>query len=113
MASVKMMQGDSYAVFVALQIKNTGSVITPDMVSDVEIFVGESIRKLYSAGEVKYDDTMLQWYFIPTQEETFGLEPDGYPVQARVKFRNGGYSVIKGIDVGTLMIGDANSEEVI
>lgn len=113
MASVKMMQGDSYAVFVALQLKDSGSVITPDMVSDVEVYVGDSIRKLYSAGEVRYDDTMLQWYFIPTQEETFGLEPGGYPVQVRVKFRNGAYSFIKGIEVGALTIVDANSEEVI
>ena len=113
MASVKIMQGDSYAVFVALRIRQTGEPITPDMVSEVEITVGESLRKTYSAGEVHYDFDQGLWYFIPSQEETFAMEPDSYEVQARPKFANGQYSTVKGISVGNIIILDANSEEVI
>lgn len=113
MATLRIMQGDSYAVFVRLRLKQTSEPITPDMVSEVEITVGESIRKLYSAGEVKYDSDQDQWYFIPTQEETFAMEPDAYDVQARPKFSNGQYSTVKGISVGTIVILDANSNEVI
>lgn len=113
MATVKMMQGDSYPVFVALNMKDTRDVITPDLVSDVEISVGESLRKTYSSGETLYDSKEREWYFIPTQEETLAMEPDSYEVQARVKFPNGSYSPVKGIKVGTIIILDANSSEVI
>lgn len=113
MATVKMMQGDSYAVFVALRFRETREPITPDMISDVEIHVGDSLRKTYSSGEVMYDEDQKQWYFIPSQQETFALDPDGYKVQARIKFRNGQHSAVRGIDVGTINIDDAHSEEVI
>lgn len=113
MATIKMMQGDSYAVFVSLKLKDTGEPITPDMVSEVEIMVGESLRKTYSSGTVRYDEDEMQWYFIPTQEETLALDPDNYEVQARPKFANGDYSFVKGITVGNILIVDANSNEVI
>jgi hypothetical protein len=113
MATVKMMQGDSYAVFVSLKLKDTEEPITPHMVSEIEITVGESLRKTYTSEEVRYDDEEMQWYFIPTQEETFALEPESYEVQARIKFANGQYSSVKGIVVGNIMIMDASSSEVI
>jgi hypothetical protein len=113
MASVKMMQGDSYAVFVALRLKQTAEPITPDMVSEVEITVGDSLRKTLSAGEVLYDYDQNLWYFIPSQEETLAMDPDSYEVQARPKFANGQYSTVKGISVGNIVILDANSNEVI
>ena len=113
MASIKMMQGDSYAVFVSLRMKETGESITPDMVSDVEICVGDSLRKTYASGEVLYDEELREWYFVPSQEETFTLEPDSYEVQARIKFPNGQYSAVRGIKVGSIVIQDAHSEEVI
>jgi hypothetical protein len=111
MATVRMMQGDSYAIFVDL--KADGSALTPDKVSDIEITVGDSFRKLYSSGEVGYDATMLQWYFLPTQEDTLAMEPNAYEVQIRVKFPNGQYSAVKGVSVGRIIILDAQSEEVI
>lgn len=114
MATVRMMQGDSYAVFVELRFEQTAEPITPDMVSDVEIIVGDSaLRKTYANGEVLYDTEQSQWYFVPTQEETFGLDPDSYEVQVRIKFANGQHSAVKGIDVGNISILDAKSEEVI
>lgn len=113
MASLKIMQGDSYAVFVSLYLKQTGEPITPDMVSEVEITVGESLRKTYTAKEVLYDSNQKQWYFIPTQIDTFAMDPDSYEVQVRPKFSNGRYSAVKGIAVGNIIILDANSNEVI
>ena len=111
--TVKLMQGDSYPVFVALNIKDTGELITPDLVSDVEICVGSALRKTYASGEVFYDDNEQEWYFVPSQQETFAMEPESYEVQARVKFPNGSYSPVKGIKVGTIIILEANSSEVI
>lgn len=108
-----MMQGDSYPVPVTLYFEQTDEPLTPDMVSDVEINVGDSLRKTYANGEAWYDTELRQWYFVPTQEETFALEPGKHKVQARIKFANGQYSPVKGIDVGTIVIRDAQSEEVI
>lgn len=113
MASLKIMQGDSYAVFFALRIKQTSEPITPDMVSEVEVTVGKSLRKTYTAGEVRYDDEQSQWYFVPTQDETFAMDPESYEVQVRPKFSNGQHSTVKGITVGNIVILDANSSEVI
>lgn len=113
MATVRMMQGDSYAVFVNLKLTETGEPLTPEMVADVEICVGETLRKTHTAGEVQYDPAEREWYFIPSQEETFALDPESYEVQARIKLPNGQYSTVKGIKVGTIVILDANSEEVI
>lgn len=113
MATVKMMQGDSFAVFFAIRMNDTDDLITPAMVSEVEVYVGDSIRKTYTSGEVSYDESQLQWYFVPSQENTFSLDPDSYEVQARVKFRNEQYSSVRGINLGYIMILDAHSEEVI
>lgn len=113
MAALKMMQGDTYPVFIELKIDETGLLITPDMVSEVEVCVGESIRKTYSSGEVYFDTLERKWYFIPSQSETFSLEPDSYEVQVRPKFANGDYSQVKGVRVGFIIIEDANSNEVI
>lgn len=111
MAVVKMMQGDSFAIF--LDLKADGKVLTPDKVSDVEVTVGESFRKLYTSGEVGYETSMLQWFFLPTQEDTLAMEPNAYEVQVRVKFPNGQYSAVKGLTVGRIIILDAQSEEAI
>ena len=111
MAAVRMMQGDSRSLFV--QLKLDGKPATPGMVSEIEITVGESLRKLQSSGEVMYDSASQLWYFIPTQEETLGMEPNGYEVQARIKLPNGQYSPVTGITVGRIIILSSQSKEVI
>lgn len=113
MASFRMMQGDSGAVYVTLKVQDSGEVITPSMVSEVEICIGNALRKTYRAGEVQYDVSKNQWYFILTQEETFRMAPGGYNVQVRPKFNNGQYSSVKGLSVGYIGILAANSKEVI
>ena len=111
MAAVRMMQGDSRSLFV--QLKLDGKPVTPGMVSEIEITVGESLRKLQSSGEVMYDSASQLWYFIPTQEETLAMEPNGYAVQARIKLPNGQYSPVTGITVGRIIILSSQSKEVI
>ena len=111
MATIRMMQGDTYSLFAALKIN--GETLTPDMVGDVEITVGSTLRKLYSAGEVLYDKSLSQWYFVPSQQETMAMEPGSYDVQARIKVDNGTNSAVRGVTIGRLLILDALSEEVI
>lgn len=107
MATVKMMQGDSYVVFI--QLTMNGTTLTPDMVADVEICVGDVLRKTWSGGGVGYDTMTQQWYIRPTQEETLAMEVESYGVIARVKFGED----VKGIKVGSINIVDTHSEEVI
>jgi hypothetical protein len=111
MATIKMMQGDSRAIFFTLE--QSGTELTPNKLSEVEITVGTKIRKLYSTGEVKWDKSRRQWYIFPSQEETLALEPDGYEVQARYKFPNGEFSPVKGLTLGRIAISSSQSKDVI
>lgn len=107
MATIKMMQGDSYVVFFALTLNQTP--LTPDMVDDVEVCVGEALRKTLSSGSVGYDTETEQWYMRPSQAETMAMEVNAYEVIARVKFGDD----VKGIVIGRIIITDTHSEEVI
>lgn len=109
MASIKMMQGDSYVVPINLMLN--GHPLTPDIVTDVEICVGEGLRKTFTGGGVGYDTSKQRWYIRPTQEETLALEVEGYDVIARIKFSNG--ADVRGIKVGTIIVLDSHSEEVL
>lgn len=109
--TIKLMQGDSRAVYFTLE--QSGAELTPNKVSEVEITVGESFRKLYSSGGVGWDKQRRQWYIFPTQEETLAMEPDGYEVQARFKYPNGDFSPVKGLTIGRIIITSSQSKEVI
>ena len=111
MAAIKMMQGDSYSIY--LDLKIDGKAVVPNMISEIEITVGDAFRKLYSSGEVNYDFGSKQWYFTPTQEETLSMKPNSYEVQVRIKFQNGINSSVKGASIGRLTVIDAQSEAVI
>lgn len=111
MATVRMMQGDSYALMINLT--QMGGILTPDLVADIEISIGDSIRKTYSGGEVLFDSVEQQWYIKPTQEETLALEPGGYEAIARIKFSDADDADVKGINIGRIIIIEAPSEEVI
>ena len=108
---MNIMQGDSYPIFV--ELTQGGYVLTPEMVADVEVSVGESFIKKYSSGEVMFDSNLRKWYFRPTQEETLALEEgESYQVIARVKYTNSPADV-KGVRCGNIVIEDTNSTEVI
>ena len=111
MARIKMMRGDSYIVFVNLT--QQGNPLTADMVTDVEICIGDSLRKTYSGGEVGYDTLRNMWYFRPSQSETLALEEGSYEVIARVKYSPYQDADVKGIPVGRIMMVDTHSQEVI
>jgi hypothetical protein len=106
-----MMQGDSYLVYIEMKIND--DPITPYMVEDMEVSVGDRLRYTFAENQVGYDTAKREWFFRPTQEETFGLEPDNYPVIVRVKFLSEPMRDIKGINVGRIIIVDSYSEVVL
>jgi hypothetical protein len=111
MALIKMMRGDSYIVFVNLT--QQGYPLTADMVTDVEICVGENLRKTYSGGEVGYDTLRSMWYFRPSQSETLAFEEGSYDVIVRVKFSPYEDADVKGFSVGRIIMTNTHSREVI
>lgn len=116
MATKKMMQGDSYSIPFVITM-NGSTEITPDMVAEVELCVGNEdgaqIRRTYTGGGVWYDYEYKKWFFRPTQQETFDLEPSSYEVIVRLKFSDIPYSDVIGVKIGRIIINDTQSEEVI
>lgn len=103
-----IMQGDSYPIEITLKLN--GSVLTPDMIDEIEICVGSGIRKLYTNGEVVYKDG--QWYFRLTQEETLGMDEGSFEVISRVKFPNQPPDV-EGKRAGRIEVRETHSKEVL
>lgn len=111
MASVKIMQGDSYAIPITL--KQDGVILTPDAVADVEVCVGETMRKTWSSGGVGFDRNTQQWYIRPSQAETLALEADSYDVIVRVKYLSLPEADVVGKKVGTITVQEGESEAVL
>lgn len=105
-----IMRGDAYPVYVDL--KQDGKVLTSDMISELEICVGSSLRKLYSDDSVKFDADSSRWYFQLTQEETLRFPVSDLSVIARVQYPEPNDDVI-GIRLGTIRVVDTNSRAVL
>ena len=84
--SITIKQGDSVAIFLDLTVN--GQTLTPDMVDDLEVYVGEDLGYYYRNGGVKFDNATQRWYIWPTQEETFNLDEGSYKVEIRPKYRD-------------------------
>lgn len=111
MATVKIMQGDSYAI--PIELKQDGMLLTPEMVEDLEVCVGENLRKIYSGGGVGYDASRQQWYIRPTQQETMAMEVDSHDVIVRVKYLNLPDGDVVGAKIGSISVLEGRSEEVL
>lgn len=108
---MKIMQGDSYAI--PINLTQGGYILTPDMVDEVEVCIGEIMTKTYSAGSVGFDTDSQKWYIRPSQAETLAMEADeNYPVIVRVKYKNNPADV-KGIQIGSVDVEGGFSTEVI
>ena len=105
-----IMRGDAYSV--PVELKQDGKVLTPAMISELEICVGVSLRKTFSDGDVQFDETSSRWHFYLKQEETLRLPVTDLSVIARVKYPEPKDDVI-GIKLGTIHVLDTNSRAVL
>lgn len=110
MASFRIYQGDSYNI--PFSLEQADYALTPDMVSDLRIVVGEELSYTMSSGEVTFDSEKGLWYFRPEQSHTLALNPGSYSIQAKVKYRNEPADVIT-VPIGTLVVLDAADTEEI
>ena len=97
MATIQIMQGDSRAIFINFTVN--GSTLTPDMLDELEIFIGEELRLAYTEGSVNFDTSRNKWYIWPTQEQTFNLDEGSHKVEVRVKFHNQNTTNVKGYTI--------------
>ena len=106
-----IMQGDSYPIYI--ELTQDSEILMPEMIAELEICVGEQLRKLYSSGDVKFDREYGQWYIYPTQAETLALQPGSYQVFVRVRYKNTETEEVVGVRVGRITVTDSISEVVI
>ena len=108
---MKIMQGDSYPLYIRLTID--GEVLTPDLILELEVCIGDVLRKLHSKDEVKFDYDSNCWYIWPTQEETLAMDVGQYSVVVRIKYLNDTLNQVQGQQIGRLSVVDSISEEAI
>ncbi len=89
-----MMQGDAYKL--PFRIKQGETVVTLEMVDDVEIIIG-TLRKSLTGGEITCADGL--WQYPLTQAETFSLSGVYQKVQVRVKFKGGDTVGVRLMDI--------------
>lgn len=106
-----IMKGDSYPIYIELVQDNT--TLTPEMVAELEVCVGESLRKLYTQNEVMFDKSSDRWYIRLSQEETLAWTESAYNVIARIKYANMDYPDVLGLKVGRINVVDTFSKEAI
>lgn len=108
--SICIMQGDTAQLY--LKLTRNKNPITQAMVSEIEVSVGDNIRKKFTKNEVLYDGNLLKWRFILTQEETLAMSGQKhYKVIARVKFSD--TNQVAGEIVGEIFVRPAPSKEVL
>ena len=84
---IKITQGESYPIF--FNIKQDGMSLTPDMILDLEIHIGEMFQKSRLGNGVFYDQTTGRWYIFPTAAETKAWEEGIHVVCAHFAYHNG------------------------
>ena len=107
--AVVIKQGDAYGI--PLEIQLNGAALHADDVEQVEVYVGDTIRKLYP-GQITYNDALGSFIVPVTQDETFEL-PEGETIRVDVRVQFPGGMVIGVIDELKAKVADAISEEVL
>ena len=110
--AVVIKQGDSRAIF--FDMKVNGATLTPDMIENLEIYIGQELRLTYQEGGVKFDSNSQRWYIWPTQEQTFKLEEGNHPVEIRRKYKNTDMDNVIGHDLDEkIKVKGSTSREVL
>ena len=102
-----MMRGDAYSL--PIRIDTDSGSATAESFADVEICIGDTIRKTLSSGEITYDAERSLFLVPLTQEETFGLH-SRVRATVRCKYANGD---VIGRELGVLEFNPTLSKEVI
>ncbi|MBQ4140039.1 MAG: hypothetical protein IJD70_01775 [Clostridia bacterium] len=102
-----MMRGDAYnlPISISTDIGNANA----ESFKEVEVCIGNGIRKTLSSGEIKFDSERSLFLVPLTQKETFSLRGRAR-VNVRCKYASGD---VIGIDLGIIEFSPALSREVL
>ena len=62
-------------------------ILTPDMVQDLKICIGD-FHKTYRSGGIRFDEQTQQWWIHPSQEETLAMPACQTMICAHVKYHD-------------------------
>lgn len=102
-----MMKGDAYNL--PISIETADGTATQETFEEIEVSIGNSIRKTLSSGEIGFDSERNLFLIPLTQEETFALKGRA-KVNVRCKYIGGN---VIGADLGILEFSPSLSKEVI
>ena len=108
---MKIMKGDEYDIYINL--KQDGNALKPSMVADIEICIGDNIRKTYSSEAVLFDTREQKWYIRLTQQETLAMEEGQHQVYGRIKYNGVPESDVVGIRLESIVVMPTTSQEVL
>ena len=108
---MKIMQGDEYDIFIDL--KQDGNVLKPNIIDDIEVYIGSDIRKTYKSDEVLFNSKELKWYTRLYQQETLAMDPGQYEAIARIKYNGTPTFDVVGVKLGMLVVMPTTSREVL
>lgn len=105
---MKMMQGDSYNLPIELTVGDPAKLVTPDMLDDLEVVIG-NVRKTLGKGDITYDAERSLFLVYLSQQDTFRL-CGNESVKIRPKFIRGD---VIGINAGALTVEHGASKVVL
>lgn len=105
--AIKIMQGD--ACRLPFHIVQDGLVISPEMITDLEVTVG-SLRKTYLSGGIEYTDE--HWLMNLSQEETMAMSGSEY-IRVRIRYKDQPWVVVLGKRAALLNVESHPNAEVL
>lgn len=102
-----MMTGDAYELPIQITLKN--GIASDDDFKDVEVVIGNAIRKTLKEGGVRFDVNSNEFLVKLTQDDTFQLRGKR-DVDIRLLFANG---EVFGVKAGTLEHEESQSRTVL
>lgn len=106
-----IMQGDEYGIGFTIEQDDKGTLLDVNEVDTIQ-FTVDTLVKYYredGSGEVSYNESVHEFQFPLSQEETFDFSGD-VECQIRIKFKNG---KIIGKQIGSLELQYSLTEEAI
>lgn len=93
---ITIRQGESYPIFVNLT--QDGSILTPDLITDMKLCIGDSFHKTYQSGGLAFDKASQRWYIKLTQDETMAMTVGVMVLCCHIKYPDESV-IIKDIDM--------------
>ena len=106
-----IMQGDSYPIPITLH--QDGVILKPFMIEDLEVCVGDNLRKTFLSNGVFFNEETMQWTFRLSQQDTFSMDEGVHDVYVRIKYLGQPESDVHGERIDRIRVIAGKSREVL